>query len=372
MIHKKRSGFIAAVLLVTAAAGTGAGPPVFSDARLATSINSAAVREAITRLDQLARDQDTDGLWAAIVAIERAQYRDLVAKPYLRYHAVMRMAQVPETPAARTGLTRYLGSSDFVQVWFDESGHQIPVQVFDAASAARFALGSWNRRAWSEQTRSDLAAGRTAFLAAWVQAATASGERLASDGIQDALSNAPPADLQLVREELIARLLRGEPVAAMARTVAIQLRDVGLASLVMGLADTPEALAMLNSVSRFSQPRQLELLETALSRHDLGSAAIYRLGSLPLPDAERLLIAHLDSSALGGSAAAALARKANPALVDELADIVRDQNRPAAQMRAVLALRLAPDGIGLGVLEVLAEDNRVQPAVRSEIARRLP
>lgn len=364
------AGLLAALML--AAPWGGADPTVLSNPQVSASVNSPAVRQQVTQLDDWARQKDTDALWAAVAAMESLQDPDPVVKPYLRHYAVMRLAQVPETSAARAGLARYLAASEFVQVWFDDGGHRVPVRTFDLASAARFALGNWNRRAWFERTRQDLAKGRTDFLDSWSEAALASGGMLASDGIQDALAQASAASLELVRQALENRLLRGEPVAAIARTVAVGLQDTRLAREVLSLGDSAEALAMLDGLGSFSESQQLDLLETALTRHELGSAAIYQLGASPLPRAERLLMAKLDSKALGGSAAAALGRKANPALVEDLADVVRDQSRPAAQLRAVLALRLAPDGMGLGALKALAGDSRVSPAVRGEIARRLP
>ncbi len=345
---------------------------VYAQEQILATIQSSRVSRWESQFAGAVAANDTEALLRSVARLQTAPGLDPIASAYLLHQALMHFAQLPESPAGRAFLEKFLDREQRILVWHEEAGHRAAIVAYDASAAARFALGNWNRLAWARLASQDLAAGRDGFLAQWLDANRAAGGRLSPSGLADALQAADPAHLVIIRPRLASLLAEGEPVAPLASIAARNLQDLDLARSIIRDAGTADALAFLADIGRFDQADQIDLLAGATQRADLGSAALYRLGRIGAARADRLLLENLASPLHGGSAAAALSRDASAQRVAMLGDIVRGDAEPLAQRRAVLAMHLAGNDAALTELRSLAQDVRVSRSLRELIARKLP
>lgn len=353
--------------------GTDENSNVYSAAEVQAAILAADVQSRRQQIDALRQAGNSAAVLEYLRTLNTTPLANSAGQAYLVHYGLMGLADLEASAHARELLHPWLSVPVSIRIWQQDGHYRLPIEAFDPGAAARFTLGRWNQAAWSRRVSDDLERGSTAFLAAWVAADDAAGGGLLPGGILDGLASVRTELLPPLRRPLLARLVRGERVGAVAAMVATQTGDLELATAVIRHAGTEDALRLLEDArGAFDSNQRFQLLREAGGRNDLGSAAMYGMGELDGTRARRYLLARLGSDDMGTSAAAALARRADPALIQEFAALVRRSDSPRARERAVLALQLAPDALAEPTLRRLARDRRVPSDLQARIARQLP
>ncbi|NNF51147.1 MAG: HEAT repeat domain-containing protein [Gammaproteobacteria bacterium] len=346
-----------------------------SQSELFQVTDSRSTQSVIERIEGAVAADDGEMLLAILTGIGQSTDTAPVTPAFLRYKALMAFGAIGESEVAKRVLQKLMepgaATGPKIKLLRDVDGHRGFIYVFDPVAAARFALGAWHAEAWAQRTRSDLAAGRHDFVAEWLDAQRAAGGRLAASGLVRGLRQSSLSDLAGLSAPLARHLESGEPVAELAHVVAVRLQDESLARTIIRGADAGNALALLSEVNAFPVAARLGLLESAVGRFELRSAALYGIGQLNTPAGRQALIARLGSDEMGTSAAAALARYPGTQLLGELAALVRSDAAPLARRRAVLALHLYRDPAGKSMLRELARDSLVESDLRELIADKL-
>ncbi len=331
------------------------------------------VRAFESALELLVLDHDINAMLSALGSIESRMDLSPLVRSRLRYTTLMSFARVAETAPARTQLEPYLALRPEIYTWHEDGPYRVAMPVFDPAAAAAFTFARWNDRAWYRRASAGLRSHSALFLDEWLAAREASGGRLSPAGLVGAFQKATPDELAEWPSRLERLLGEGASVADLAMVVASRLRDVQLAATIIDDADTLSALHFLEDFSGWQDTsKETAMLARALRREDLASAALYRLGQLDSHAAHELLLGQLASREHGGSAAAALARRINPELVESLATMIRSDPNMLARRRAVLALQLAPGSMGHRALTGLRSESDLPEELLNLLARQLP
>ena len=247
----------------------------------------------------------------------------------------LRLREEEESPAGRRALERLVGyrSEVFVQV---EGRGVARMPLWRVSGVAQGTLTQWSRTAETRELRSQLAS-RSLEL---------SSPSLVESGgapLMAALEGAPLEDLRAYRDALAVEAPSAPSLMPAAAVVALRLRDVALCQVVIDGSDRDTAMRLLTSlVSSFPAPQALPLLQGASTSDDLGSVAILQIGKLAasLPAASAFLVGRLADPRQGGSAAGALARLADPAIVQQVAQRLERTQDVTLQRKATLMLML--------------------------------
>lgn len=288
------------------------------------------------------------------------------ARERLLQDTVLALADTAPDSGLRAEVNALASWTPRTWVWTDEHGHRQEFPLYDVAAAAAFTERRWQEAAAQRATAADLDAGRALDLLARYSTAGAAERR----GMEDAVRTVPPAGLAPLRDALLGGLSRGEALGGLALALARRGHDAGLLEAVLLGADGPTALTALRVLDDAAWGGDaLGLLETASSRDEIASAALYRIGALlpASPEAGEFLLARLGGPG-GATAAHALASAGDPGLIDRLAGILA--SREATELRrrhALLGLRLADDDRAEGHLAAFAARPDAPPALVQEV-----
>lgn len=226
-----------------------------------------------------------------------------------------------------------------VRVWLHEGPHRIDVPLFDVAAAARYA-----RRRWAEA-----AAHHDALIA--LQAADltmlerfGTGDEAFRNGVVAALDEMANHRLLAWRDPILDALRNDSRAGRLALPLVLRFADVELAETLLRQGDAALLVhALPRIVAAMPETRQLELLQSALGRPELASAAMFQIGRLAVREerALELLLESIGDPASGGSAAAALASLDDPEVARRLGRKLEGGGSGLAERRALLALRLS-------------------------------
>ncbi|NNF66373.1 MAG: hypothetical protein HKM98_02585 [Gammaproteobacteria bacterium] len=210
------------------------------------------------------------------------------------------------------------------------------VPFVDVGAAARYVLRYWERQEARQFALRASAAADTRFLDKYF-----SSDANRQSGFIDAVNDAPEQDLLLYRDELLEKIsLYGAD--RLAAAMAKSLGDAGLHRQVIRNGSAPVALATLPVLQEnLGVVAALPLLQLALSRDDIASAAVFEIAQLggTLPQANDLLWQLIADPEHGSSAAAAIARYADRHAVNKLSSLLSSPDS-LLRNRASLALRL--------------------------------
>jgi len=247
----------------------------------------------------------------------------------------LRLREAEESPEGRRALERLVGYRSEVLVQAEGRG-EARVPLWRVSGVAQGTLTQWSRAAETRELRSRLAT-RSLDLSSRSLVESSRAPLVA------ALASAPLEDVRAYRAAL-AVAARSEPgLMPAAAVVALRLRDFALCQAVFDVSDRHTAMQLLASlVSSFPAPQALQLLQDASASEDLGSVAIFQIGRLAvsLPAATAFLMGRLADPRHGGSAAGALARLADPAIVEQVASRLEATQDGTLQRKAALMLIL--------------------------------
>ena len=342
-------------------------------------VDAGATRRALDNPAVLARDAElsafadagrADELAARLDVIAFDAMLDDVAREWLIDRGLHRLARLPPTPAARATVERLAGRKPVVYARIDPDHGDRATPLYDAGATARFVLREWNRRHARAEAERLLAAGDATAVERYAAIAALHGRSAQLKGIADAFRDAPARGLAAQRPALYAALENGERVGPLALIAAERLADPGLFALVLQGADEASALAAVSAAARTLDSRTaLTLLEPATHRTDIGSAALLAIGGLAAGDAgaRDTLFTALSDPARAPSAAAALARLADPAVSAALGQRLAAAKSEQSRRAIVLALKLDATPAARAELERFARSGAGSPRLRSQV-----
>jgi hypothetical protein len=244
-----------------------------------------------------------------------------------------------------------------------EHGHVETRALFNVAAAARFVERRWAETDARDRAATALAAGDPAPLDRFL-----SGDGPMRRGILEAFRDAEAPALAAQRQALVEALERGDDVGALALEAAARLADEPLYAAVLARADARTAIAAVGRLEKGDAGLDpTPLLIAAADRPEAASAALIALGArAPIdPVAAGALFQRLGGES-GASAAAALARRPDPAVMNRLAALLFSDADERTRRHALLGLRLAgPDGAAH--LRRFAADPATPQSLRREV-----
>ena len=224
------------------------------------------------------------------------------------------------------------------------------IPVFDIASQARGTLRAWEFDEHIALARRSLATGDIDGLP------ISDAEALAH-----AIAAAPQSQLQALRGSDAS--LPAPAAAALAR----RLKDPSLyRALFTRPADAFVVSALTDAAVLLPPDQARELLATAGARPELASAATLALAALQPSNSE--LFDCLGEASRGGSCAQLLARQADAATLDALAELASAGRDDIATRRALLALLWARSPRGGELLRRYADNTAMPAALRQMVS----
>ncbi len=331
--------WLASIAMVLPAMAVAAKPGATTRTEALQSADSGTTAAELRELESFAKRQDTTRLASRIETLLSDQSRPTAARERLLETAAILLGGLPPQPNARRLIARISGLAPQTWVWLEEGGHRVAVPLYDPAAAARVAERAWLAREYETRLLAKLAAADQGLIDDLARAGPA--ER---SGALGAVANTPDERLLRLKFDLISALEHGVAVGWFAAQVAAKTGDTDLAHAAIDHAGSRNALDMLTSLAqRLGPDSAVPLLRHSLRNPALASHSLFmlaRLGAVS-PDATATIWSELRDPDNGGSAAAALARLADPTIAARAAAIVAD---PAAdsthRRRALLSLCL--------------------------------
>ena len=296
-------------------------------------------QQMASKTNELAAAGDVAGLATHLRRLKTDSDLNDAAREKLLRKTLLNMADVQPDNNARNAVRALRTYPSKTYVWRDEHGHREKELLYDVAAAARFAEKRWNENESYRHASAQLDTGGFGVITAYMDAST--DDR---NGIEKAFRSTDLVALERHRAELVASMRSGDPVGPLSLIVAGRLDDAGLYRAILEHADATTALDAITEIQAISTDTvALPLLEIAAARPDTRSAALLAIGRQVgrSPAAEDLLFSRLGHEG-GASAASALARTADPAVVDRLAQVLNSDNPEMVRRHALLGLRLAP------------------------------
>jgi len=245
-----------------------------------------------------------------------------------------------------------------------EHGRTGSFLIADVAAAARFTELRWQETAARKSASDAISGADNAVIELYV-----GGSASERTGIEEAFAAASPDSLANFVGELDFRLGQGDSVTGIARIAAIATRNSDLLGSVINHS-TPED-AVQTIVLLDTQDWGLEalpVLEIGVNRQETASASLLKMGPFAStdPDARRIVL-----DALGGphgaSAAAALARANETAILDQLATLLNTSGDELTRRHALLGLRLADSDRARTHLRSFVKQADAPPALVAEV-----
>ena len=353
-------------LLMLATPWLAAWPAVLEPGQ-AHAASGGAVAEGLAAVIEQAAAQDSSA-WLVDLARDIELRDDLhpVARERLLAELAVAFSRVEPDPAARALVDRLASRPASVRIWLREGGHRTAVVAFDVAAAARYAARRWAERSAAVEAAITIASSPGELLARY-----ASGDTAFERGAIEAIQDASPASLLMLRDAVAGALPDDGRVAALAVPLALRLGDTALLALSAAHGNAAVVLRALEPIVDTLHPADaLAVLESALPRPELGSAALFQIGRLAdsEPTARACLLTALDDPELGATAAAALARLDDPALAIELGRRLSSGGSGLSERRALLALRLSDNEAARAAIDDFLRSPAASPILKREAA----
>lgn len=357
------SGTLLCLLLCATPAGLTAGP-VLEPAAAHAAATGPEVEELLAQIERAAASGSSAGLLRLADAIFARPDRHSAANDRLLRELALAFAQVSPDPAARTLLGELAGRPPGVRVWLRDGPHRIDVLLYDVAAAARYTSRRWAEESARTEARRALQGGNADLVDRF-----AAGDANFRKGVIAALDDVSSAALFALRDTVAAALRDGADVSELALPLALRFADRELAEAVMRYGDPALAVHAVQQIGAALPPADaLAVLESALSRTGLASAALLAIGRLTAaePRARDVLFASLDDPQLGGSAAAALASLPDAEVAQELGRRLENGRNGLPERRALLALRLSESDAARRALDEFLHSSKASATLQQE------
>jgi len=354
--------------MLLAAGALGAEPVTVNAEAIRASLDTQRAGREASRLLDLARRGQAAELGAALERLLADPDLDPVTRESALYRFVTGTRALPANAVPEAPLRRLAKRPVAVLTPHPESRGDALIPLYDVAGAAR---GSLDLLAMERASRDLLATLRASPKALW----EGFGEQRAGMNLRAlarALEELDPETLHAQAAPARAALQRRPSLAPAAAVVALGTGDEQLAHLVILEADGATALRVLRELpSRFDAAGTLRLMETAASRRELASSAVLGIGAMASasPAAREWLLEEVDDPVLGESAAVALSRLGEPAVVTWATNgLVPGTPLPGLRHRLLL-LQLDGGAEAVEALARFAADPAMPASLRREVGQ---
>jgi hypothetical protein len=357
-----------ALVVALLGSGTSFAARVVDPATARAAISSPAVAARDASLTALAARGQASELAARIESIARDATLADVAREWLLDRGLHALSGIAPTPAARASVTRLGARAPTVFTRVDPEHGERAIPLYDAGATARFVLRNWERSAARAAATAALAARDPGVVSRYAAAAATP----AGAGIADAFRDGSREELAALRGTVADALSAGRRVDALGLILAEQLADAELFVLLLDYAGEREALAAVAAAGRvLDGGAAVAALQRASRRADIASAAVLEIGRLAGQDpaARRFLFDALADPGIAPSAAAALARLGDDAVVAELGRRLASAGSEEERRVLVLALRLDGGASARADLERFLREGGGSPALRAKTLR---
>jgi hypothetical protein len=309
-----------------------------SAAETSKGIDGVAYQRMAGKMNTLAAAADVTGLTSHLQVLKSDSELDDPTREKLLRETLLVIAEFKPDASTRDSVRALNSYQSKAYIWRSEHGHREKELLYDVAAAARFAEARWEENESFRSASIELTNDGHNIVDRYTRASS-----IEKRGIEEAFRTADTSSIERQRGMLIARLRSGEAVGPLSLVVARRLADTELYAAVLEYADSATALDAIAQLPLDStELNSLSLLETATTRADIRSAALLAIGRRVdrSPAAADALFAKLGTDG-GASAATALARSADPASIDRLAEVLGSDAPELERRHALLGLRLA-------------------------------
>ena len=357
---------ILALLLIGSASALAAGSLVLERGAALAAASGHRVDAVLADIGAAAKAGSGSRLVSVAGAITSSRDLHPAARDRLLRELALALARTAPGAESRDLVEQLARHRPGVRVWLREGRHRIDVPLFDVAAAARY-----TRRRWEEAAalHDALLAFQAADLTILERFAT--GDEAFRNGAIAALDDVADHRLPVWRDPILAALRNGARVGALALPIVLRSADVELAEALLRHGDAALLVQALPRIgAAMPESRKLELLQSALARPELASAARFEIGQLAAREGQalQLLFDSLDDPVTGGSAAAALARLDDPEVARRLGRRLEGGGSGLAERRALLALRLSGTPAARESLRQFTRSDKVSQDLKTEAA----
>ena len=240
----------------------------------------------------------------------------------------------------------YVSYSPQVMIAHEDSSHLVP--LFSIPTAAQGTLNKWTHDSSRDGAIAAFDRGEFSTLSVFAMESDRFTQPVKS-GLLDALASSNPQVLDGARDWMLARESEADFGEALA-VIAHRTVDAGLFDYVLERSDGPASIRLIQSAfTVLGGNEAVSVLSRCLERDELASAALFQLGQMASqsPQARSLVLDNLRNPDLGATAAAVIAKSADPQMLGQAANMMSEGGLTGH--RALLALRLndSPTARGL-------------------------
>ncbi len=317
--------------------------PVVVDDRSSHKAQVALVGSRITAMNSIADAGDAGELSTELLRIDSDDDLDESVREYLLEAGIIAMSRVTPDDQARRILAEYRSRPVTVFVRMHEEHGEAVIPLYDVAAAARFTEQNWDIDQAAALVQAKLASGQWQPVSFRTPPAGLSIERWQAGSVK-AFQEAAVQAVSIHKTALLDALKNGESVGQLIMEVAVRTSDPVLFDAVAGHTDAALVLrAIAKTTKHLNRSDATTFLKRCAERPDVASAAILELGSVATDDyaTRAWLLQRLGNADDGASAALALSRLSDQAILDDVRNIIEGDHPELHRLRAALVLRLS-------------------------------
>lgn len=326
-----------------------------------------ALEPATRQLLELAASRRVDELASELEKIRNRDDWTPVQRERVLYGFVMGVRGLPARRVPLSLLATLTDHDSQVLVAHPESRGALMLPRFDIAGAAAGSIEHAKRRMQVAELAGRLSEAPADF---WSDAANGQPGALAP-GVQTEIVSRVGKDTLSAGQVALVKAWRDDSRLTPAMVVtALRLADGVMAEAVLARETGVHALQLVKRLPEaFPDGEAAALLMEASRRPALASAAVMGLGRLAprLPAARDWLVEQLDDAGHGASAAAALARLGEPAIIDKTARSLAPSKTEAGLRNRLLMLHLSATPAARRALSAFADDPAMPAGLRREV-----
>lgn len=290
----------------------------------------------LKQLFKLAREGNSNQLLGELEAIESSQTLPDPARDQIFHAFALGLGDLPAWSVEREILDHLYRYEPQTRVPHD-SRASVGVALFNVRAAVSGSVSQWQRNSGWTEARRMLPQGSAAWLLAYLESGTSHRK-----GFLDALSWAPPGQLEELGELALRDISKDSSLSPVATTAAILLADPDLFQRAVATGKGAGLASTLRSARDVFDQAEIESIlkySMARAKPEIGSLAMAELAPtiLSQPEVTQLLFDTLEHQELGVTAAMLLSSSTQPAVRQQLEKLAKSQ-RSLASKRASLAI----------------------------------
>lgn len=328
--------FVTAAIIAGLWAGATSAATVDRDTALQAA-NKTRVETQLKQLETLL--QSSGGFDGA--AIQRVLDDPGIAtteREWVTYRFLSELRSAKPDDAIRKLVRSYLSYTPQIMTTHEEGGSHL-VPLFAIPTAAQGTLNKWTHDGSRDNAAAAFDRGEFSTLSVFAMESDRF-TRPVKTGLLAALGDSNTQVLDGARDWMLSHEGEADFGEALG-VIAHRTRDAALFDYVLERSDGPATIRLIQSAATvLGGVDAVTVLSRCLSRDELASAALFQLGDMAPQSAQArsLVLDNLRNSNLGATAAAVIAKSADPQMLNQAASMMAEGGLTGR--RALLALRL--------------------------------